>query len=240
MLINKKLLALALLPLFAACVVDDGDDDDTLATVTDPTATGTDPTATATGTDPTATGTDPTATSTDPTADTTAGETETGGDAGFCAPGCAEAIDCCSPQDPNCEAGLGTFPYAWTCEAGACVNPGCSADSECEAQLPGQVCADFGGFGLCLPGCAEDVDCQTPGLETWVCTGGGGTYCEAPDCTADADCFAPATCNTDTGVCESPPCEADADCFAGVCDAATGFCGCAEAADCGEGLTCVL
>jgi hypothetical protein len=259
MLINKKFLALALLPIFGACVVNDADDDaagtDTDVSTTAPTTTSPTTTEPTTTTDPSTTEptttTDPATTDpgteseSDTEADTSESETDTGGAGGYCALGCVEPVDCCDAADPNCEPGLGTYPYDWSCDEGACIAGGCTDDEQCTfgGALPTWVCADFGGgFNACAPGCAADADCQGPGTEDYTCTGPDGT-CAAPGCTADADCQGVGTedytCNVDTGFCEAPPCTSDADCGTLTCDVGSGFCGCTDDKMCGEGFACV-
>jgi len=240
---KKFLAALLLAPLFAACTVEDGDDDgagtdtdptatatvtdtDPTATMTDPTATMTDPTATVTDTDPTATvtDTDPTATvtDTDPTADTTDTDptgdtTDSGGGGLFCQLTCVEDADCCQPDTE--EMCPGDYPYNVSCsEAGVCEYGGCTSDDDC-AIIAGTVCRELSGFPACVPLCEVDDDCLVDFGET--CTGmtdDGEAYCTA---------FA--------------PCESDKDCGGfGLCDVESGACGsCAVTEDCTKGYECV-
>lgn len=254
MLINKKFLALALLPMFSACVVNDPDDDVAgTDTETSATMTTTDPTATtattaSTTTDTTTTATTASTSDTEPDTDTDTADTsvtdtdttdtDTGGDAGYCVPSCEEAIDCCAGE-PTCEAGVGTFPYAWSCDEGACTFGGCTADDECTfgGVIPANVCDE--DSGACGYGCTDTAECQAViGMETFECN---GVYCEPAPCADDADCTAPATCDVDSGLCLGPGCATDADCevIGGICDAETGFCGCTADKECGEGSACV-
>jgi hypothetical protein len=161
--------------------------------------------------------------------------TDTAGDAGHCAVPCAKAVDCCG-GDPTCEAMIGTYPYAYTCDGGGCTAGGCTEDAQCEPiiMLPEAVC---GSDGRCVVGCSDDASCQAlPGMESFVCTGDGGTHCELPPCTTDADCSV-GVCYPDTGLCG---CD-DALCDAyglGTCDSQTGSCICAADEECGNGTIC--
>lgn len=242
MLTHKKFIAaFALLsPLFGACVVTDGDDDGASTGGATDSASAS---ASASATDSASASASASATdSASATGDSTGPDTDTGGSAGYCNFTCAEAIDCCAGE-PTCEAGIGTYPYAWTCDGGFCAFGGCTSDDECTmgGALPAWICADIGGGTMaCQPGCAADMDCEDQFLMGWTCTGGDGSYCQPPGCTADADCGAGFTCDTETGACLVPPCTADADCGDLVCDTATGLCGCTDDAQCGEGSSCVI
>jgi hypothetical protein len=247
MFIDKKyLFALTLVPLAIGCVVDDGDDDDGTTNASTTGGTGTDTTNGTMSTSSTTagTGTDTTGgTDTDSgTADTGTG-TDTGGDGMACFFACEAAEDCCAffgpTVEPTCIDGLGSFPWDVTCDAeGFCVgDPGCSEDQQCDDQGLGQdLCVD----GSCQTSCEEDMDCDPGGTTGFTCTGGGGTYCEAPGCEEDMDCGPDLICVD--GGCEFPSCEEDADCAdqgpGGVCDTATGECGCMDDAECAEGFGC--
>ena len=129
-----------------------------------------------------------------------------GSSAGYCAQGCTEAADCCEPGAPDCP---GAFPYAWSCEDGACVNPGCSSDDECTfgGALPGWACFSIPigpsrAMGLCAEPCSTHADCSM-GM---TCSGQSpaGAFCTMEAtfrCDDDADCEGRGTCDPDSGCC---------------------------------------
>ncbi len=260
MFTNKKFLAALLCtPLFGACVVN-GDDDTGADSGTDPTTTtaSTSNSTTATTTTAGTSDTDPSTTTASTTAttetesatepsDTSVGtETDTGAGGMGCFLACEEAVDCCGGE-PMCEAGVGTYPYSYTCEAdGTCGYSGCADSDECTlgGVLMNQVCVQTEGIGFCWTACEMDQDCEDAFLMGWTCTGddgAGGAYCEPPGCETDDDCPPNGTCEAD-GSCSYPGCESDADCPAegggGVCNTDSGACECATADDCAEGYTC--
>lgn len=245
--VSTLVAALLALPL-AACVITDGDDDDTAGTSptsgatdsADATATATmsasDPTADTSASDPTAdtSATDPADTSaTDPT-DPTAG-------GGVCEHTCAADGDC---TVSGADVGL-------ICTDSRCVlaNP-CETADDCVAQLSGwsfvpctmgggecaatmQICVDLGdGTGGCATPPSEFIMCdllmQQETEQTNLDDGSTVTVCGRTD----------GECNA--GVCTLPvaPCVDDTTCGNFVCNVDTGLCECDGDDDCGEGGTC--
>lgn len=241
---KKFLAALLCTPLFTACVIGGDDEDDVGDSSTDPTANtltttaGTDDSSgtltTTVGTEESGSGTVADSGSSD---EGSTGE-PTGGNS--CFPACTEAADCCNPADPTCADNLGTYPNNFTCEGGVCANLGCTDDAECEAVIPGTVCSQIEGFGgVCETPCETEAECTVPGFDACLDDGEGGLTCQPGPCTDSADCGVEgAICEAD-GTCTYPGCEDDADCFtSGVCDVATGSCGCADDTECMEGFVC--
>jgi hypothetical protein len=243
--VSTLVAALLALPL-AACVITDGDDDDTAGTSptsgatesADATATmsASDPTADTSATDPSAdtTATDPADTSaTDPT-DPTAG-------GGVCEHTCTGDGDCTAS---GVDLGL-------ICTDSRCVpgNP-CETADDCVAQLSGwsfvpctmgggecaatmRICVDLGdGTGGCALAPNEFITCEQAMLQeteqTNLDDGSTVTVCgqTAGEC--------------NDGVCSLPvaPCVDDTTCGNFVCNVGTGVCECDGDDDCGEGGTC--
>ncbi|MBL8944805.1 MAG: hypothetical protein JNK45_16710 [Myxococcales bacterium] len=240
--VSTLVAALLALPL-AACVITDGDDDDTAGTATGTATEATDATATVSATDPTAdtSATDPSAdtSATDPTADTSATDPTAGG--GVCEHTCAGDGDCTAS---GVDIGL-------ICTDSHCVlaNP-CETADDCVATLSGwsflpctmgggecaaamQICVDLGdGTGGCATPPSEFVMCDLFGQQeteqTNLDDGSTVTVCgqTAGEC--------------NEGVCTLPvaPCVDDTTCGNLVCNVGTGLCECDGDDDCGEGGTC--
>lgn len=141
------------------------------------------------------------------------GAPTTGGMAagGYCAKGCAMPADCCPMGVPDCP---GAYPNNWTCDAGVCGAPQCSADDQCTfgGAFPDNKCLTVDSLKVCLDPCTADTDCTAP--STCIGVDDGGTkYCtvesDGEGCMSDADCMGYGKCDTMTGACQ---CTVDADC----------------------------
>lgn len=160
-------------------------------------------------------------------------------DGGYCTPLCETPLDCCMGE-PNCEAGLGTYPYNYGCENQTCTFGGCTSDEECTfgGVLAGYICVEVDGYAGCWPSCDSDQDCEDQFLTGWVCTGGGGTFCEQEPCVLDEDCPDDLWCQPETGLCFYPCGEDDICGGNGHCDPQSGGCVCSFDDECYEGYGC--
>ncbi len=173
-----------------------------------------------------------------------------------CQPGCTVASDCpeglsfcdaegiCMPEaaDGGGGGGIGGGVEGGGGPGGPGDGEGpspCAGDADCTADdcpegVAACICADFGGGGSCVPGCAADSECPTdlPYCEAGVCsTTPGGGESEAPSCVSETGC-APTDCPewaTDC-VCHPfgsvcvPTCSTDIECGGTTCDTSTGTC----------------
>lgn len=147
----------------------------------------------------------------DSESDGTAGDTTGGPDAGTCAMGCEEAIDCCPLGAVDCPSE--TYPDNWSCVENVCVFGGCSTNDDCESGVnPGQSCHEVDGTGVCFDPCAENNDCEGEATCTGVADD-GMMFCElpVPACEDDSDCNGAGICDPDSGACY---CEGDTNCTA--------------------------
>jgi hypothetical protein len=113
----------------------------------------------------------------------------------------------------------------------------CTDSSQCGGETP--VCLPAGQF-LAFCGCSDDRDCGDAGLHCFYGYAFCGISCsapEAPACPTDMP-----ICDLDSGLCGY--CLADEDCVAAHVTAGNfcnqyGICGCATAADCPDGQSCL-
>src|SRR6185436_2132614 len=120
------------------------------------------------------------------------GGSSTGGSGGSagrvlstCVEACTTAADC----------GTGTpadSAVNYRCENGGCVRMGCQNDTECNAQLAGNVCRPYPGYEIRFwqEACTGPETCGTDGSASWgpdnyTCTGGACTYA---GCNSEAEC----------------------------------------------------
>jgi hypothetical protein len=121
----------------------------------------------------------------DTTAATTAstsGDT-TDGFGGACAVAgvaCESALDCCETAPPGSGC-PNTFPVNYTCEAGTCVQGGCTSQADCADLYTGMSCITVGSKGFCVVACEDDQDCLDHNMHGTVCFDNpAGDYCRQP------------------------------------------------------------
>jgi hypothetical protein len=131
---------------------------------------------------------------------------------GVCAAGCSVAADCCLTGVIDCP---GDYPNDWTCEAGLCRRSGCQADEQCGSigNFPNLQCHPIEGIGSCFEPCVDDLDCiAVPDSSCVGVADDGARYCTATlVCQVDSDCAGQGVCEIATGVCG---CRDDDDCVA--------------------------
>ncbi len=163
-----RVLALALSPLLAACVVGEDGDFDSLSGGTGGSG----------GAGSTETGDEP-----EFPPNAVACNFELGANP-LSQQACVVDGDCCSgftaSADVACPGDI--YPNNWTCDSGVCrqgspQTEGCSNDDEC--MFPGFECVAVLGVGHCVGPCATDDDCGTEhNMPHSTCeTGGGASFC---------------------------------------------------------------